>query len=345
MDRLVSKAMRNSTIVAVAMLVAGCAGSGTPAATPSDVRSLSPAPMIEPSSTQSPTPTPAQTAAVLASPSATVMDGVAVTSIPLGVDAYPLDVVSAFGSIWVAEHRHDLVRRLDPSTLTTTAEIGPIVGPGWFAVTPEAVWVTNQNGFGMSRIDPSTNTVTATVGDLPTCGPPAYALGSVWYAACDTDELVRIDPKSATVVARVPAHGRAWPIAIDGALYASGPAGLGRFDDTTGRIVEVGGCCGEPIGFDGHTVWLYDAPNVVRVDPGSGKVAGRMSVPLLSRAAFREGSAWLTVSTEGVREVDLDSGKVVRTVSTRSTPTGIIDVDGVLWVTDQLGDQLWRIEP
>ncbi len=109
----------------------------------------------------------APTAAELASPSATVLDGVTVTSIPLGVDAYPLDVVSAFGSIWVAEHRHDLVRRLDPSTLQTTAEIGPIVGPGWFAVTPDAVWVTNQNGVGMSRLDPSTNTVAATVGDLP----------------------------------------------------------------------------------------------------------------------------------------------------------------------------------
>ncbi len=61
--------------------------------------------------------------------------------------------------------------------------------------------------------------------------------------------------------------------------------------------------------------------------------------------AFRDGSAWLTVSAEGLREVDLDSGKVVRTVPTRSTPFAIIDVDGVLWVTDQLGDRLWRLEP
>ncbi len=135
----------------------------------------------------------------------------------------------------------------------------------------------------MSRLDPLTNTVTATVGDLPTCGAPAYALGSIWYAACDTDELVRIDPKAATVVARVPAEGRTWPIAIDGALYAAGPAGLGRFDDATGRIVEVGGCCGEPIGFDGHTVWLYDAPNVARVDPGLGQ-GDRQDVSATARA-------------------------------------------------------------
>ena len=316
MVHVVSKAVRNSTVVAVAMLVAGCAAYSTPAASPSDVASLRPAPTIE--SSAAPSPTPAPTAAVLASPSATVMDGVEVTSIPLGVDAYPLDVVSAFGSIWVAEHRQDLVRRLDPATLQTTAEIGPIIGPGWFAITPDAVWVTNQNGVGMSRLDPSTNTVAASVGDLPTCGAPAYALGSIWYAACDTDELVRIDPKTDSVVALVPAEGRGSPIAIDGALFAAGPAGLGRFDETTGRIVQVGGCCGAPIGFDGRTVWLYDAPKVTRVDPTSGKVVATMSVPLLSRVAFRDGSAWLAVSADGLREVDLDSGKVARTV-----PTGI----------------------
>jgi hypothetical protein len=43
--------------------------------------------------------------------------------------------------------------------------------------------------------------------------------------------------------------------------------------------------------------------------------------------------------------VDLRSGETLRTVPTRSTPIGIIDVSGVLWVTDQLGDALWRVEP
>ena len=156
---------------------------------------------------------------------------------------------------------------------------------------------------------------------------------------------MRIDPTTATVIARVPAEGRGWPIEIGGALYAAGPAGLGRFDEASGRVVEVGGCCGVPIGFDGRTVWLYDAPKVVRVDPRSGKVVGKMSVPLLSRVAFRDGSAWLTVSAEGLREVSLDNGKVVRTVPTGSTPVAVIDVDGALWATDQLGDQLWRLEP
>jgi DNA-binding beta-propeller fold protein YncE len=289
--------------------------------------------------------TPTPTVAALPAPSATALDGVPITSIPLGVDAYPLGVTSAFGSIWVAEHRHDRVRRLDPSTLQTIAEIGPISGPGWFAVTPDAVWVTNQTGVGMSRLDPLTNGIAAAVGDLPTCWAPAYALGSLWYAACDTDELVRIDPKTDSVIARVPAKGRGFPIAIDGALFVAGSAGLGRFDEASRRIVAVGGCCGMPIGFDGRTVWLYDAPKVVRVDPDSGKVAGRMSVPLLGGVAFRDGSAWLTVSTEGLRQVDLDSGKVVRTVPTGSTPLAITDAGGAFWVTDQLGDELWRVEP
>ena len=29
-------------------------------------------------------------------------------------------------------------------------------GPGWFAVTDDAIWVTNQNAVGLSRIDPET---------------------------------------------------------------------------------------------------------------------------------------------------------------------------------------------
>ncbi len=42
MIHAVSKAMRISTIVAVAAVVAGCAGYGTPAPTPSDVRIAQP---------------------------------------------------------------------------------------------------------------------------------------------------------------------------------------------------------------------------------------------------------------------------------------------------------------
>jgi len=342
MIHVMATTRRGPLILAMtAALVAACGGAASPAGAPSEAISRSTASTL---STSAP-PTPAPTLETEPSPDATVLEGVRVTSIPLGVDAYPIDVASAFGSMWVAEHRHDRVRRLDPSTLETTAEIGPIIGPGWFAITPDAVWVTNQNGVGMSRIDPKTNTVTATVGDLPTCGPPAYALDSVWYSACDTDELVRIDPASDTVMARVPAEGRGSPIAIGGALFTAGAAGLGRFDESTGRIVKVGASSGDPFGFDGRTLWLYDAPKVTRVDPDSGKVIGTMSVPLLSRVAFRDGSAWLAISAEGIREVDLASGDVLRTVPTRSTPSTIVEADGALWVTDQLGDRLSRIDP
>src|SRR5215213_951990 len=114
--------------VAAALLVAACAtGSAAPAPSPG-------APTQPPPATQSgPTVTP--TAAPAATPLATQIGGVAAQIVPLGADSTPIDLVYAFGSIWVASHHYDAVIRLDPTTLAEIARIPVDDGPGWFAVT------------------------------------------------------------------------------------------------------------------------------------------------------------------------------------------------------------------
>src|SRR6185503_8068221 len=148
-------AIRTRTISFVLpLLVVGC-GSGapapvaSPATTPSPPASqfLTPSPSIR-LRTQAPSPTP------LPEPVDSTVDGVAVRTLERGPLSAPIDVVVAFGSVWVANHHGDSVTRVDPSCVTSLATIQTGTWPGWFAVAEDAVWVSTQNSVGMTRVDP-----------------------------------------------------------------------------------------------------------------------------------------------------------------------------------------------
>src|SRR5690349_5787922 len=110
-------------------------------------------------------PIPSPTAlAPLPSPRATTLDGLSAQVVRLGADAGPIDVVGAFGSIWVANIHSNDVNRLDGTTLAQQARVPAGTGPAWFATTETGVWVTNQLGAGLALIDPATNSAVATVG-------------------------------------------------------------------------------------------------------------------------------------------------------------------------------------
>jgi YVTN family beta-propeller protein len=73
------------------------------------------------------------------------------------VGSGPSAVLSAFGSIWVANHLDGTVSRLEPSTgrVETTIAVGE--GPNALAAAAGSVWVANEFDNSITAIDPATD--------------------------------------------------------------------------------------------------------------------------------------------------------------------------------------------
>lgn len=79
------------------------------------------------------------------------------------VGSGPTSVVSAFGSVWVANHLDGTVTRLEPSTGRVEATIPVGQGPNALAAASGALWVGNELEDTIVGIDPTTNDVRQTV--------------------------------------------------------------------------------------------------------------------------------------------------------------------------------------
>jgi YVTN family beta-propeller protein len=130
----------------------------------------------------------------------------AVEPSPMGIarvgfaGAAPAALVTARGSVWVANSGDSTVTRHDPGTL----EEGPLrvvsVGrrPSGIAFGAAAIWVANSGDGTVTRIDPSTYaTATITVGS----NPVAVAANdeAVWVANAGDGTVSRIDPMTSEV--------------------------------------------------------------------------------------------------------------------------------------------------
>ena len=271
--------------LAAALLVAACepgVATSTPTSPPPATRAAaSPA---TPAATPAPTPAP--------TPAATDLAGVAAQVLYLGADAAPIDVAYAFGSIWVASHHYNAVIRIDPETLDEIARIKVGNGPGWIAVTDDAVWVTQQLGRGLSRIDPLTNISAVQAGDWATCYAPVVAFGSIWQAACDAHQVMRIDPT--TYESTDITVGDQGGLVLAGEqVLAGGPLGLSRIDPATNTVETIGGQAGRAIGYAGGTVWISDETQVFRVEPTTGAVISTLPITFAWIVTEHEGRAWV----------------------------------------------------
>jgi YVTN family beta-propeller protein len=79
------------------------------------------------------------------------------------VGSGPSAVLSAFGSIWVANHLDGTVSRLEPSTGRVQATIAVGEGPTALAAAAGSLWVANEFDSSITTIDPATNTAEQTV--------------------------------------------------------------------------------------------------------------------------------------------------------------------------------------
>jgi DNA-binding beta-propeller fold protein YncE len=280
-------------------------------------------------------------------PLATTIGDAQALVISLGRRSGPFDIKQGFGSLWVTGHHTDEVIRIDPATLKIVARIKSGPGPGWLAITEDAVWVTNKNGSGVSRIDPSTNALVTSVGSGSPCGPDAAAFGSVWFLGCDTQVIQRVDPATNKVGDSFPATGYSEPLLAGDELAVANADGLARLDPTTGTITAIGGCCGLPFGYDGTTVWLNGTNDLTRVDPASGKVVAAIHLGSgATSITFVGDDAWVTfMSRHELIEIDLTTNKAIRTIDIGLSPITVYSAFDALWVTDYDAGNLWELTP
>jgi DNA-binding beta-propeller fold protein YncE len=328
-------------VVVVVALTLRPGGTG-----PGTIGGPSASPLPSPAVTPSATPSPVATASASPTPAPTTLDGLSAQRLDLGLDAAPIAVIEAFGSIWVANIHANDVRRFEPATMRELARI-PVPSAAWFAVADGALWVTSQTGTGLSRIDPQTNTVVAHVGDVPPCSAPVVVSGSIWQAACDAGVFLRIDPVRSAVVETIPAQNHIFLVLAAGQLITFGSEGLARVDPETGKLTSIANPAAvgaEYVASDGTTIWVKNSAGMVRIDPADGRTIAGFSYSDAQGIAFAGGHGWLTVRGVGVLEIDLATNKVTRTIPLQPTPFIPIEAGGALWVTDFDNNALWKVE-
>lgn len=112
-------------------------------------------------------------------------------------------VVMGLGSLWAVNSAAGKVRRINPDTMATIADIttGPACRDAWF--DGKYVWSLSSTNNQIYRIDPATNLVDATIN---TSGTPFKGISTdthCWVACFDGNVIRKIDPATATIVASV----------------------------------------------------------------------------------------------------------------------------------------------
>jgi hypothetical protein len=314
----------------------GCSGAPTGSLGTSPVAV---APSTVPPATKRPAP-PSQPPAT---PIVGTYQGFPSRTLSLGTDAAPIDVTFAFDSIWVALHHKNRAVRIDPETMAVQATIQVGNGPGWFVQTEDALWVSHQLGLGMSRIDPKTNTANVRAGSLSTCGRPVFAIGSIWQPACDAHRIMRIDPATAKAV-EISSGDTTTLVLVGHELIACGPDGLARLDAESGALTPIGGPGSWAIGYAGGAVWVAADTQLARVRPSDGKVTATLPIAGAGMLFVDADHAWIGSENPDMKEIDLATNRIVRTIGVNPWPASVVRAAGALWITNFDRSSLIRLE-
>ena len=214
------------------------------------------------------------------------------------------------GSVWITTER--TLRRLNPATGAVIAEIA-LPQPGeWALAFPDAVWVTAPDARSLVRVDPLSKVAVATV---PACDVKNYGLteagGSIWAACFNEGEVLRIDPATNRIVARVAVGVGAHHVASGaGSVWVTNreTGALSRIDVATNTVVATIRTSINPaIVFAQDAVWATADSSVLKIDPATNRIVGRLPVDPgeYYGLAYAAGSLWLsTIVDQRVLRLD-----------------------------------------
>jgi DNA-binding SARP family transcriptional activator/ABC-type branched-subunit amino acid transport system substrate-binding protein/streptogramin lyase len=223
-------------------------------------------------------------------------------------------------------------------------------------------------GNALVAVDPHTGRVVAEVpiGRTPTS--VAVGAGAVWALNADDQTIARFDPRTkrlrifglgATATDLAAGAGALW--VGSGRGSAEGPTGTGRLlrVDGDGALVRARielpagrhqGATGQPgqIAVGGGSLWaINDGEDLVRVDPGTGRVRGTVRSLRARAVAAADGSVWALASDDAtVVQVDARTAAVRRRVRIPAARLDAIAAGaGAVWAADAYDGTLWRIDP
>jgi streptogramin lyase/predicted Ser/Thr protein kinase len=248
---------------------------------------------------------------------------VAVGEDPTGV------AIGEDGDLWVINQGDTTVNRIDAETGEVTPAKSTLGIPTGVATGEGAVWITN--GFGSASgtqvvtVDPTTESVEVA---FPTGNAKAIvvAFGSIWLADADRDLVLRYDPED----------------------LAADPEGIptdgGAPESAVPRFLAVGTGAAEGI-------WVVNelGDNVVRIDPDTNKVAGRIDVESPTTVAADDSGVWVTSeANDRLHHFDAD-GRALQTLQHSDGildgPTAIVIVPSAVWIGSDLETAVARIDP
>jgi virginiamycin B lyase len=235
-----------------------------------------------------------------------------ITGLPGSPPNFFQAVAAGEGAVWTSNIAGGSVSRIDPSTnaIVATIPVWPTntgcfgdasttcSAPTGIAITPGAVWVALHHEWKVARIDPATNKVVATVslGAGSAGAGPSHVVGvgaSVYAVGNDptthTRLLLRIDPgaTTASTVAELPDGFGCDDEAALGehvwfALRGCDGASVSDTDSGTGAVVGTVDVGGAPFAIESGAgaIWVTTSRSeLLRIDPASHAITGRLSVP------------------------------------------------------------------
>jgi streptogramin lyase len=264
---------------------------------------------------------------------------------------HPCGVVSAFGSLWVANDGGTLVR-IDPRTNRVRKRIRVGAGACSLASSKNALWIANYKR-GLTRISPRGRVKTIDVGATPFDVLVAY--GRVWVTAWAAGELAAVDPKTLKVVRRIDVGPR--PVGL-AARFGVVWVGFGRDATAIAHVnpstfaidrIEVG--VRAPGWFVAGTrdIWIQaNDGDLVDYDPIARRVVAHLGIggTLAQGAVAPDGTIWMPDKERSVvHRVDPKHRRVVDSFPAGPGAYVTLRAYGSMWVTSYAGSDVRRFKP
>lgn len=266
----------------------------------------------------------------------------------IGVGTLPQSIAANDGGVWVANVTDRSVSHIDPTTRSLVRTISLGKTPDSVALGPNAVWVLHGRLGSLTRIDPGVDRPISTAQRLSPLslagggGAVTVGGGSVW-AVFSNATVVRLDLAGRHVTRDIAGRdptgaafgaGYLW-IANHAAndVYRFNPVTFGTGPD--GAPITVGsGPTGITVG--AGFVWVADTNDnsVSRIDPSSGSSTSFPVGTHPTGVAFGARSVWVANTESGtISRLDPQNGKVLATIHTGNSPSGVAVSGGIVWVT------------
>jgi streptogramin lyase len=264
---------------------------------------------------------------------------------------HPCGIVSAFGSVWVANDGGTLVR-IDPHTNKVRKRIRVGSGACSLAASKKALWIANYKR-GLTRVTRRGRVKTIDVGATPFDVLVAY--GRVWVTAWEDGQLAVVDPKTLKIVRRIDIGPR--PVGLV-ARYGVVWVGFGRDATAIAHVnpltfavdrIEVG--VRAPGWFVAGTsdMWIQaNDGDLVDYDPIARRVAAHLEVggTLAQGAVAADGRIWMPDKERSVvYRVDPRRRRLVDSFPAGPGAYNVLRAYGSMWVTSYAGTDVRRFRP